>query len=56
MHILNIESLFDSQTLIPERERTNIDRQSVNRIERQAVPCPTVMVVINMRRYCTAVR
>ncbi len=30
--ILNTESLFDSQILIPARERTNIDWQSVNRI------------------------
>lgn len=30
--LLNIESLFDSQILIPARERTNIDWQSVNRI------------------------
>lgn len=31
--ILNTESLFDSQILIPARERTVIDWQSVNRIE-----------------------
>lgn len=30
--LLNTESLFDSQILIPARERTNIDWQSVNRI------------------------
>lgn len=30
--ILNTESLFDSQILIPARKRTNIDWQSVNRI------------------------
>lgn len=30
--LLNTESLFDSQILIPARERSNIDWQSVNRI------------------------
>ena len=30
--LLNTDSLFDSQILIPARERTNIDWQSVNRI------------------------
>ena len=30
--IINAESLFDSQMLIPARERTAIDWQSVNRI------------------------
>jgi len=30
--LLNIESLFDSQILIPARERSGIDWQSVNRI------------------------
>ena len=30
--LLNTQSLFDSQILIPARERTNIDWQSVNRI------------------------
>lgn len=29
------ESLFDSQMLIPARERTNIDWQSVNRIVKE---------------------
>ncbi len=30
--ILNTESLFDSQVLIPAQERTNVDWQSANRI------------------------
>ena len=30
--LLNVKSLFDSQILIPARERNNVDWQSVNRI------------------------
>lgn len=33
--ILNIESLFDSQVIIPARERNNVDWQSVNRIAKE---------------------